>query len=259
MAKLENSEKQPEPIKKNRTWEKIKTVGKTAGTFLVGAVVVIGIGAIIVTSGFSALYLGGGFPSRSGNWGSSSSSKRTYNSHVNQPEKAKNTPVRGVGSELWHKIKTNPWKTLGTALLATVFPAGTIIAGAITAGVVGKSAYDSHVNQPKKAKNTPVRGVGSELWHKIKTNPWKTLGTALLATAFPAGTIIAGAITAGVVGKSAYDSHVNQQAYKPQTVPPHALHSPTFVHKPSTTLSPSLTPKVTKVTHKGKHEGTRAR
>ncbi len=196
MAKLENSEKQPEPIKKNRTWEKIKTVGKTAGTFLVGAVVVIGIGAIIVTSGFSALYLGGGFPSRSGNWGSSSSSKRTYNSHVNQPE---------------------------------------------------------------KAKNTPVRGVGSELWHKIKTNPWKTLGTALLATAFPAGTIIAGAITAGVVGKSAYDSHVNQQAYKPQTVPPHALHSPTFVHKPSTTLSPSLTPKVTKVTHKGKHEGTRAR
>ena len=49
-------------------------------------------------------------------------------------------------SELGQKIKNNPWKTLGTVLLAAVFPAGTIIAGAIATAVVAKSGYDAHVN-----------------------------------------------------------------------------------------------------------------
>jgi len=114
-------------------------------------------------------------------------------------------------------------------------------------------------HKPEKAKNAPVSGVGSDLLHKIKTNPWKTLGTALLATAFPAGTIIAGAIAAGVVGKSAYDSHVNKQSYKAPPTVPHELPSSALLHKHSPMLSPSSTPKVAKATRKGKHEGTHNR
>jgi len=141
--------------------------------------------------------------------------------------------------------------------LLSTSPKTALLANTSHAGSVGKSAYDSPVNQPKKEKNNPVNiGVRSDLLHKIKTNPWKTLGTALLATAFPAGTIIAGAIAAGVVGKSAYDSHVNQQSYKPPQTVPHVLHSSTLLHKHSPMLSPSSTPKVAKATHKGKHEGT---
>jgi len=124
-------------------------------------------------------------------------------------------PPRGMGAELLHKIKKNPWKTLGTALLATAFPAGTVIAGAIAVGVVAKSSYDSYSNKKAsqgKADSPTPRGMGAELLHKIKKNPWKTLGTALLATAFPVGTAIAGAVAVGVVAKSGYDAHVNKKA-----------------------------------------------
>ena len=122
-------------------------------------------------------------------------------------------PPRGMGAELLHKIKKNPWKTLGTALLATAFPAGTVIAGAIAVGVVAKSGYDSYSNKKAsqgKADSPTPRGMGAELLHKIKKNPWKTLGTALLATAFPVGTAIAGAVA--VVAKSGYDSYSNKKA-----------------------------------------------
>ena len=67
--------------------------------------------------------------------------------------------------------------------------------------------------RPKEFEEMPPpRGMGAELLHKIKKNPWKTLGTALLATAFPAGTVIAGAIAVGVVAKSGYDAYVNKKA-----------------------------------------------
>ena len=123
------------------------------------------------------------------------------------------SPPRGMGAELLHKIKKNPWKTLGTVLLATAFPAGTVIAGAIAAGVVAKSGYDAYANkQESSGKSEVPRGMGAELLHKIKKNPWKTLGTVLLATAFPAGTVISGAIAAGVVAKSGYDAYVNKKA-----------------------------------------------
>lgn len=119
------------------------------------------------------------------------------------------------GAELLHKIKKNPWKTLGTALLATAFPVGTAIAGAVAVGVVAKSGYDAHVNKKAsqgKADSPTPRGMGAELLHKIKKNPWKTVGTALLATAFPVGTAIAGAVAVGVVAKSGYDAYVNKKA-----------------------------------------------
>ena len=61
-------------------------------------------------------------------------------------ENRKATQSKGIGSEILDKIKNNPWKTLGTVLLAAAFPAGTIIAGAIATGVVAKSGYDAHVN-----------------------------------------------------------------------------------------------------------------
>jgi hypothetical protein len=124
-------------------------------------------------------------------------------------------PPRGMGAELLHKIKKNPWKTLGTALLATAFPAGTVIAGAIAVGVVAKSGYDSYSNKKAsqgKADSPTPRGMGAELLHKIKKNPWKTVGTALLATAFPVGTAIAGAVAVEVVAKSGYDAYVNKKA-----------------------------------------------
>ena len=54
--------------------------------------------------------------------------------------------------------------------------------------------------------------MGAELLHKIKKNPWKTAGTALLAAAFPVGTAIAGAVAVGVVAKSGYDAYVNKKA-----------------------------------------------
>jgi hypothetical protein len=138
-------------------------------------------------------------------------------SQVVQPTQPKEleekSPPRGMGAELLHKIKKNPWKTLGTVLLATAFPAGTVIAGAIAAGVVIKSGYDAYANkQESSGKSESPRGMGAELLHKIKKNPWKTLGTVLLATAFPAGTVIAGAIAAGVVAKSGYDAYVNKKA-----------------------------------------------
>ena len=53
---------------------------------------VIGIAAIVVASGGSALYLGGGIPGRSGNWGSSSSSK---NNKPKNPSLYKNEEERG--------------------------------------------------------------------------------------------------------------------------------------------------------------------
>ncbi len=60
---------------------------------------------------------------------------------------------RGAAAELWHKIKKNPWKAVGVMLLATAWPVGTAIAGAIITGVAVKSAYDSHVNkQSSKAE-----------------------------------------------------------------------------------------------------------
>ena len=120
---------------------------------------------------------------------------------------------RSMGAELLHKIRKNPWKTLGTALLATAFPAGTVIAGAIAVGVVAKSGYDAYSNKKaSQGKTDSPRGMGAELLHKIRKNPWKTLGTALLATAFPVGTAIAGAVAVGVVAKSGYDAYVNKKA-----------------------------------------------
>ena len=62
---------------------------------------------------------------------------------------------RGLLSELGHKIKKNPWKTLGTALLATAFPVGTIIAGVIATGVVVKSGYDAYVNKKENFSTPP--------------------------------------------------------------------------------------------------------
>ena len=45
-------------------------------------------------------------------------------------------------------------------LLATAFPAGTIIAGAIATGVVAKSGYDAHVNKkPTQEKSDEPRGM----------------------------------------------------------------------------------------------------
>ncbi len=70
----------------------------------------------------------------------------------------------------------------------------------------------SHRKPKELEEISPPRGMGAELLHKIKKNPWKTLGTVLLATAFPAGTVISGAIAAGVVAKSGYDAYVNKKA-----------------------------------------------
>ena len=81
-----------------------------------------------------------------------------------------------MGAELLHKIRKNPWKTLGTALFATAFPAGTVIAGAIAVGVVAKSGYDAYSNKKaSQGKTDSPRGKK----HKIRKNPWKTLGTLL--------------------------------------------------------------------------------
>ena len=98
------------------------------------------------------------------------------------------------------------------------------------------------------------KGMLSELGHKIKKNPWKTLGTALLATAFPVGTAIAGAIAIGVVAKSGYDSHVNKQSSKAEAASHHA-HSSTRQPEPySPKISPPPTPTMNKSHHKSKSE-----
>ena len=101
--------------------------------------------------------------------------------------------------------------------------------------IVAKSAVDSRKNKasskataspqgastatPPQVKSGVPRGFRSELMNKIKTNPWKTLGTVLLATAFPVGTAIAGVIATGVVAKSARDVSVNKKAAIPIAKP----------------------------------------
>ena len=171
-------------------------------------------------------------------------------SQVVQPTQPKEleekSPPRGMGAELLHKIKKNPWKTLGTALLATAFPVGTAIAGAV--GVVAKSGYDAHVNKKAsqgKADSPTPRGMGAELLHKIKKNPWKTVGTALLATAFPVGTAIAGAVAVGVVAKSGYDAYVNKNAataINPLSSPPNSSQPVTHKRLYEPKISPPSTP-----------------
>ena len=166
-------------------------------------------------------------------------------------ENRKATQSKGIGSEILDKIKNNPWKTLGTVLLAAAFPAGTIIAGAIATGVVAKSGYDAHVNNKvNQGKGEEPRGMLSELGQNIKNNPWKTLGTVLLAAVFPAGTIIAGAIATAVVAKSGYDAHVNNKVNQgtgevsSHKVPPHKHPKPNY----SQNISPSLTPSIRNTT-----------
>jgi hypothetical protein len=171
-------------------------------------------------------------------------------SQVVQPPQSKEleeiSPPRGMGGELLHKIKKNPWKTLGTVLLATAFPAGTVIAGAIAAGVIAKSGYDAYANkQESSGKSESPRGMGGELLHKIKKNPWKTLGTVLLATAFPAGTVIAGAIAAGVVIKSGHDAYVNKNAataIDPLSYPPNSSQPVTHKRLYEPKIAPPSTP-----------------
>ena len=100
-----------------------------------------------------------------------------------------------------------------------------------------------------QGKGDEPRGMLSELGHKIKKNPWKTLGTVLLATAFPAGTIIAGAIATGVVAKIGYDAHVNKKVNqgKSEVSHPHYTAPPPKQHYKknySKNLSPSFTPTI---------------
>lgn len=84
-----------------------------------------------------------------------------------------------MGAELLHKIKKNPWKTLGTVLLATAFPAGTVIAGTIAAGVVIKSGHDAYVNKnaatainplsspPTLPNRLPIKGYMNQKYHRL--------------------------------------------------------------------------------------------
>lgn len=88
----------------------------------------------------------------------SAKTKNKTNIKSGFPDDVNTQPVKhsiSVKNELFHKIKKNPWKTLGTVLLATMFPTGTIIAGTIAAGVVAKSGYDAYVNRRNVQDNTP--------------------------------------------------------------------------------------------------------
>ena len=100
--------------------------------------------------------------------------------------------------------------------------------------------------QPKELEEiSPPRGMGAELLHKIKKNPWKTLGTVLLATAFPAGTVIAGTIAAGVVIKSGHDAYVNKNAataINPLSSPPNSSQPVTHKKLYEPKISPPSTP-----------------
>ena len=53
------------------------------------------------------------------------------------------------------KLKRIHGKLWGQLLLATAFPAGTVISGAIAAGVVAKSGYDAYVNKKAAATVNP--------------------------------------------------------------------------------------------------------
>ncbi len=106
----------------------------------------------------------------------------------------------------------------------------------------------SQVVQPPQSKElkeiSPPRGMGAELLHTIKKNPWKTLGT-VFATAFPAGTVIAGAIAAGVVIKSGHDAYVNKNAataINPLSYPPNFSQPVTHKRLYEPKISPPSTP-----------------
>jgi len=140
----------------------------------------------------------------------------------------------GMGSELMHKIKTNPWKTIGTALLATTFPVGTIIAGVIAAGVVAKSGYDSRANR-KSSKST----AGVPQPHKQNSalyNPHKQTQS------------IAATITNSPAKNSKKPSKYVAETLK--RVKQNSTHSQQ--NQSATSLTPSSTPTKSKPTQKGK-------
>ena len=102
------------------------------------------------------------------------------------PPQGKSDAPRGFRSELMNKIKKNPWKTLGTALLATAFPVGTVIAGVIATRVVAKSAIDSNFNKnnnlaaatTKSTPTPPQRRSSRPYSQKIKPPSTPTVGKA---------------------------------------------------------------------------------
>lgn len=98
-----------------------------------------------------------------------------------------------------------------------------------------------------------------EFAHKVMSNPWKSLGTVLLATAFPAETIIAGAIMAGTLVKSGYDSNQNKKAYENmmQYTAASNQHKASLQQQPPTSLqhNQSMTPSSSpKLYNKGKNQ-----
>ena len=74
---------------------------------------------------------------------SGSSSKKSTTPKTTTTPQGGSAP-RGFFSELMNKIKTNPWKTLGTVLLAIAVPPpiGIAIAGVIVAGAATLSKLD---------------------------------------------------------------------------------------------------------------------
>lgn len=180
MAKFSESPKQ-----KNSGWTTAKNVAK-------GTLVVIGIGAIITVSLGTVLLADGGPNALMdfGSWGfgsSGTSSKKTNpsdNEKTRRPEQVtalskSQSREQSVTVEQERSRSSTPSKPIPMA-------------------------------KPIPNDGKPQKGMLSELGHKIRKKPWKTLGTVLLATAFPAGTVIAGAIATGVVAKSGYDAHANK-------------------------------------------------
>ncbi len=128
--------------------------------------------------------------------------------------------------------------------------------------IKGKKNTEQPVLLTSQSKNNAKsinKSVGSELWHKIKKNPWKAIGVVLLAAVWPIGTAVAGTIMAGVMVKSVYDSRVNKQSNKAELHSPASSRQSIPHRKQRSPISPPLTPNMNKGHNKSKSGGERMR
>ena len=124
--------------------------------------------------------------------------------------------------------------------------------------------YSAQPGYQQQQVNIPKpRGFFGEFAHKTMSSAWRiaaTVGTLLLATAFPVGTAIAGGIIAGTAIRSGYDSHQNKKAYENmmqhaaashQYAPQGGQQQPPRNLQHNQSLAPSSSPKLN---HKGKNQ-----
>ena len=226
MAKTGNSEKTTVSKGERTAKDHAKAVGNGllgVGEALLGVGIMLGTVALVGVSGGSALLMGSGVADlfAAGFSLTADGASRASSPYGDKPKQVQ--PVSQMDEEERRKLEQakalarSQTREQTTAIEQGEYSGKSNSApGKQTQMSLPIAVKGSQVVQLPRSKESEEmsspRGMGAELLHKIRKNPWKTLGTALLATAFPVGTAIAGAVAVGVVAKSGYDAYVNKKA-----------------------------------------------